>query len=97
MVLTKIGVTSRMSIEVHIPKLFPTHSVHDALTIEKWHVREGDIIRPDTLMVSLEAPPGFFDIPAPPEVIMPHRVIHIHVAEGGEIRLGDPLISLEPA
>jgi pyruvate/2-oxoglutarate dehydrogenase complex dihydrolipoamide acyltransferase (E2) component len=84
-------------IEVRVPKLFPTHTIREILTVERWHVQEGDILQPGALMVSLETPPGFFDIPAPPEVTMPHRVKHIHVAEGEEIRLDDSLITLEPA
>lgn len=92
-----IGAISDMTTkEVHVPKLFPTHTIREILTVERWHVQEGDILQPNALMVSLETPPGFFDIPTPPEVTVPHRVIHLHVAKGGEIRLNDPLITLEP-
>jgi pyruvate/2-oxoglutarate dehydrogenase complex dihydrolipoamide acyltransferase (E2) component len=82
--------------EVRVPKLFPTHTIREVLVVEKWHVQEGDILQPGALMISLETPPGFFDIPAPPEVTVPHRVIRHHVAEGAEIRLNDSLITLEP-
>jgi len=92
---TMIGVKSKM-IEVRVPKLFPTHTWRERLTVEQWHIHEGDILQPDALMVSLETPPGFFDIPAPPEVTMPHRVKRIYAAQGGEIRLGDRLVTLEP-
>jgi len=92
-----IGVVSEMETKVvRVPKLFPTHTAREVLIIEKWHVQEGDILQPGTLMVSLETPPGFFDIPAPPTVSIPHRVAHLHVTEGGEIRLNDPLVTLEP-
>jgi hypothetical protein len=92
-----IGVTSEMETKVvRVPKLFPTHTIREALAVEKWHVQEGDILRPGALMISLETPPGFFDIPAPPNVTVPHRVIRHHVAEGGEIRLNDPFVTLEP-
>ncbi len=92
-----IGVTSKMETkEVRVPKLFPTHTIREVLVVEKWHVQEGDILQPGALMVSLETPPGFFDIPAPPEVIVPHRVTRLHVAEGREVRLNDSLITLEP-
>jgi hypothetical protein len=97
MVVTIIEVIPNMEIkEVRVPKLFPTHSVREVLIIERWHVCEGDILQPDQLMVSLETPPGFFDIPAPPEVARAHRVTRLHVPNGGEIRLNDPLITLEP-
>jgi hypothetical protein len=92
-----IGVASKMETkEVRVPKLFPTHTTREVLVVEKWHVQEGGILQPGALMISLETPPGFFDIPAPPEVTAPHRVIRHHVAEGGEIRLNDSLITLEP-
>ncbi len=92
-----IGVTSKMETkEIHVPKLFPTHTVRETLIVEKWYIREGDIIQPHTLMVSLETPPGFFDIPTPPTVSVPHRVIYLHVPENGKIKLNDPLITLEP-
>ncbi len=95
--VTMTGVTPKLATkEVRVPKLFPTHTIREVLTIEKWHVQEGDIIQPNALMVSLETPPGFFDIPTPPEVIVPHRVVRLHVPDGGEIRLNDPLITLEP-
>ncbi len=92
---TMIGAKPEM-IEVRVPKLFPTHTVREVLKVERWYVQEGDILQPDALMVSLETPPGFFDIPAPPSVRVPHKVTRIHVAEGNEIRLNDALITLEP-
>ena len=95
--VTMTGVIAKMTtIEVRVPKLFPTHTVREELLVEKWHVQEGDILQPDALMVSLETPPGFFDIPAPPEVTVPHRVARLHVSEGGDIRLNDLLVTLEP-
>ena len=91
------GVTSKMSnIEVRVPKLFPTHTIREVLSIEKWYVQEGDILNPNALMVSFETPPGFFDVPAPPEVTIPHRVVRLHVQEGDEIRLNGLFITLEP-
>lgn len=89
------GATSNMStVEVRVPKLFPTHTLREVLVVEKWHVKEGDILQPDALMVSLETPPGFFDIPAPP-ITVPHRVVHVHVPEAGEIHLNDLLVTLD--
>lgn len=89
------GAKLKMStIEVRVPKLFPTHTTREILVVERWHVKEGDILQPEALMVSLETPPGFFDIPAPPNITTPHRVTRIHVPEAGEIRLNDLLITL---
>ena len=92
---TIIGVKPTM-IEVYVPKLFPTLSIHDTLTVEKWYVEENDVIQPGDLLVSLETPPGFFDIPTPPSITAPHHVIQILVAEGDQARLGDLLIRLKP-
>src|SRR5579859_1250674 len=88
--------SKRETKEVRVPQLFPTHTVRETLVIEKWYVQEGDILQPKARMVSLETPPGFFDIPAPPEVTGPHRVVRLHAAEGEEIRLSEILITLEP-
>src|SRR6266702_4917106 len=92
---TIIGVKPTM-IEVHVPKLFPTLSIRDTLTVEKWYVEENDVVRPGDLLVSLETAPGFFDIPTPPIITVPHYVTQILVAEGDQARLGDPLIRLKP-
>jgi multidrug efflux pump subunit AcrA (membrane-fusion protein) len=89
------GVKPKM-IEVHVPRLVPTLSTMDMLTIEKWYVAEHDIVQLGDLLVSLEAPPGFFDIPTPPNVTGPCRVKQILVAQGEQIRLGELLIRLEP-
>jgi len=89
------GVRPQM-IEVHVPRLVPTLSALDMLTIEKWYVGENDIVQPGDLLVSLEAPPGFFDIPTPPDVAGPCRVTQVVVAQGEQIRLGELLIRLEP-
>jgi len=64
--------------------------------VEKWYVEENDVVRPGDLLVSLETPPGFFDIPTPPSITVPHYVTQILVAEGDQARLGDPLIMLKP-
>ena len=91
---TITGVKPKL-IEVHVPKLFPTLSTMDMLTIEKWYVAENDVVQPGDLLLSLEAPPGFFDIPTPPGVIGPCRVAWV-VAQREQVRLGELLIRLEP-
>ncbi len=93
---TKIGANPTM-IEVHVPKLFPTLSIRDTLTVEKWYVEENDVVQPGDLLVSLETPPGFFDIPTPPGITAPHHVTRVLVAEGDQAHLGDLLIRLEPS
>jgi pyruvate/2-oxoglutarate dehydrogenase complex dihydrolipoamide acyltransferase (E2) component len=83
-------------LSVYVPKLFPTHSIHDKIIVEKWYVEEGDIIQPDQDFVSLETPPAYFDVPPPPEVTGPCRVVSLPVPAGGVLQLGDLLIQLEP-
>jgi len=90
-----IGVKPQV-IEVYLPQLFPTMTRMDLLTIEQWYVQEHDVVQPSDLLVSIEGPPGFFDIPTPPSVTTPCRVTRIAKQHGASIRQGDFLIALEP-
>jgi len=83
-------------IEIYLPKVFPTMSEPDKLTVEQWYVRENDIVQPGDFLLEIEAPVGLIDIPTPPEVTAPHRVVSINKLQGATIRLGDLLIVLEP-
>jgi len=91
-----IGVETQM-IEIYLPKVFPTMSEPDKLIIEQWYVRVNDIVQPGDLLLEVEAPVGLIDIPAPPEISIPHRVVSINKLQGESVRLGDLLIVLEPA
>src|SRR6266851_1650102 len=91
-----VGAETRM-IEIYLPKVFPTMSQPDRLTVEQWYVRENDMVQPGDLLLEVEAPVGLIDIPAPPEVTVPHRVRSIVKQVGSSVRLGDLLIVLEPA
>jgi pyruvate/2-oxoglutarate dehydrogenase complex dihydrolipoamide acyltransferase (E2) component len=84
-------------IEVHLPRLFPTMSEFDSLTIEQWYVKEGDMVKAGDYLVEVEAPPGLITIPTPPNVTTPCRVQRIHKAPGSSVRLGELLTSLDPA
>jgi len=88
------GVETDM-LEVCLPKIFPTMSRMDTLQVQEWYVQEQDIIQPGNMLVEIEAPVGLIDIPTPPEMITPHRVVYIAIPQGGQIRLGDPLIILK--
>jgi len=90
-----VGAETRM-IEIYLPKVFPTMSQPDRLTVEQWYVRENEIVQPGDLLLEVEAPVGLIDIPAPPEVKVPHRVRSIVKQVGSSVRLGDLLIVLEP-
>jgi pyruvate/2-oxoglutarate dehydrogenase complex dihydrolipoamide acyltransferase (E2) component len=83
-------------INVNLPQLFPTMTQKDGLTIEKWYVHEGDVIQPGDLLVSIEGPPGFFDIPTPPTMATPCRVIRIVTRQGESVHLNDLLLILQP-
>ncbi len=84
-------------IEVHLPRLFPTMSEMDSLTIEQWYVKEGNTVKAGDFLVEVEAPPGLITIPAPPNVTTPYRVQRIYKPTGASVRLGELLTSLEPA
>ena len=90
------GVKTNM-LEIYLPEVFPTMTEPDTLTIKQWYVREQDVVQPGELLLEVEAPIGDIDIPTPPELAVPHRVIYIAKARGAPIQLGDFLISLEPA
>ena len=83
-------------LSIYVAKLFPSHNARDKITVEKWWVKVGDILQPDEFFVSLITPPAIFDVLAPPEVTGPCRVVSLPVPAGGELRLGDLLIQLEP-
>src|SRR5689334_11413622 len=61
------GVKTSM-IEVRLPKLFPTMSIHDKLKVEQWYVQERDVIQPNSPLIEVDAPPGLISIPTPPTV-----------------------------
>lgn len=85
------GVKMNM-LEIYLPQVFPTMTEPDILTIKQWYVREQDIVQPGGLLLEVEAPIGDIDIPIPPEMTVPHRVIYISKIQGATIRLGDLLI-----
>lgn len=82
-------------LEFTIPELYPTHTSHDLLTVEEWHVAVGDIIQPQQLLVTLDTPPGVGDIYAPEGLEGPHRVVSLAVPVRGELHLSELLIQLE--
>jgi pyruvate/2-oxoglutarate dehydrogenase complex dihydrolipoamide acyltransferase (E2) component len=83
-------------IEIRVPKLYPTLGEKDWFSIEKWYINEGDIIQPGDLITSIECAPGFFNVPTPPSVQGPHRVVKIHVLAGSSTHLGALILTLEP-
>ena len=85
-----------MLMEIYLPKLFELMVKEDVQTVLEWYVREGDIVEPGALLVLIDVWDGEYDIPTPPEVTVPHRVIKLGKQVGEEIHLGDFLISLEP-
>ena len=48
-----VGAETRM-IEIYLPKVFPTMSQPDRLTVEQWYVRENDMVQPGDLLIVLE-------------------------------------------
>src|SRR6266478_6864395 len=90
-----IGVKPQV-IEVYLPQLFPTMTRMDLLTIEQWYIQEHDVVQPGDLLVSIEGPPGFFDIPTPPTMATPCRVIRIVTRQGESVHLNDLLLILQP-
>ena len=86
----------RITMEIYLPKLFEIMVKEDVQTILEWYVQEGDIVEPGAMLVLLDVWDGEHQIPTPPEVTVPHRVVKLGPAVGEKIHLGDFLISLEP-
>ena len=86
----------RILMEIYLPKLFEGMVKEDTQTVLEWYVKEEDIVQPSTVLVLLDVWNGEHEIPAPPEITTPHRVIKLGKQVGEEIHLGDFLISLEP-
>jgi hypothetical protein len=86
----------RILMEIYLPELFKGMVKEDTQTVLEWYVKEGDIVQPGANLVLLDVWNGEHDIPAPPEMTIPHRVKRLGKKAGEEIHLGDFLISLEP-
>lgn len=82
-------------IEVRVPRLFPQLIAEDKLAIDKWHVKEDEIIQPGTRLFDLDCYKGIFEVPTPPSVTEPVRVTRIFAHEGDFVHLGDLLVTLE--
>jgi len=86
----------KILMEIYLPKLFEIMVKEDVQTVLEWYVHEGDIVEPGAMLVQLDVWNGEYQIPAPPEMTVPHRVIKLGKQVGEKIHLGDFLISLEP-
>jgi len=86
---------SGTTITIRVPRFRPILRKEDWFTIEKWFVKEGDIIHPGEVLVSIECAPGFFEVSTPPQAVQgPCRVLHIPVPAGESTSLGDVLLVL---
>ncbi len=88
--LEVFGTTTKL----YVPKFYPSLGKEDWFTIEKWHISEGDIVKEDDPLVSIDCAIGLFDIPAPPQE-KPYRVERIAVRAGSPTHLGELILVLE--
>ena len=61
-------------------------------TIVEWHVKEGDDIKLDAPLASMETAKAVVDVPSP----YTGKVVKLHGAEGDVIETGSPLCDFEP-
>ncbi len=61
-------------------------------TIVEWHVKEGDDIKLDAPLASMETAKAVVDVPSP----YTGKVVKLHGAEGDVIETGSPLADFEP-
>lgn len=56
--------------------------------IVEWHVREGDSVKTDQIMVSVETAKAIIEVPSPQDGV----IAHLFGAEGDTIHTGEPLV-----
>lgn len=86
----------KIEMKIYLPELFDLMDKEDVLTVLEWYVSLGDIVEPGAMIILLDAFDGEYQIPTPPEMTVPHRVVELGKQVGEKVHLGDFLISLEP-
>lgn len=95
----------RNFLTLQVPMCFPTMTEPDEVTVIGWSYHEGDIIDPpvdlDNLppLLTIDAPyqcGSEITIPVPQFLSVPHRIVSILKPVDATMKLGDPLITLEP-
>ncbi|MBI2383353.1 MAG: 2-oxo acid dehydrogenase subunit E2 [Gammaproteobacteria bacterium] len=61
--------------------------------IRQWHVREGDVVKVDQPLVSVETAKAVVDVPSP----RAGRIVKLHGRSGDIVRVGKPLLEFEGA
>lgn len=56
------------------------------------HVAEGDVIRGDQTIVEIETDKAVLEVPCP----FGGKVLKVHIAQGQKVKVGSPLISVDP-
>ena len=77
-----------------VPHLIPHMTRPDRVEIIAWHIKEGDIVKPDDAMVTFDFLGDDWHICMPP--LGPVRVLKIIVPAGTLVHLHDPLLLLAP-
>ncbi|WP_152050729.1 beta-ketoacyl-ACP synthase 3 [Tautonia marina] len=64
----------------------------EAITVLSWKVKNGDVVSSGTVIAELVADKAVFDFVAPSR----GRILKLHASEGERLRVGAPLLELEP-
>jgi pyruvate dehydrogenase E2 component (dihydrolipoamide acetyltransferase) len=75
---------------------FPLPDLGEGLisaTVLEWLVAEGDWVERNAPLVELETTKSAVEIPSPQS----GRVVRLHVADGAELAVGEPLVTFEVA
>lgn len=85
---------------LRLPKIFPTMTKPDTITILHWYASEGDILRPPdpdhpVPLLEVDAPYGDIEITIPPFLQVPHRIVAILKPTNTTMNLGDQFITLQ--
>lgn len=65
--------------------------VVDSIVVVQWHVAVGEVVGPDTTLVTLETDKVDTDMPSP----LAGTLVAILAVEGTELNVGDPLCVIE--
>ena len=79
-----------MAVDITVPVLGEGVESGDVLEI---FVQEGDVIAPDDGLIELETDKATVTVPS----TTGGKVVKVHVSEGQTVKVGDPIVSVEPA
>src|SRR5436309_1240957 len=90
--------SSIKQVTLTLPKLFPSMTKPDLITILQWNYRVGDVlpVDPEQILLVVSCVRGKGSLHIPDFLIHSHRIVQILAPVGATLQLDDPLFVLEP-